>query len=85
MDAVKDRGALSDNDYFRMGAAVAVGELYDMAALGRFLEDNHEVRSYLTSFGVNSLDDVDKLGIRGPYRRDFERIFREEAGDETTA
>ena len=28
----RNRGAYSDNDYFRMGAMIAVGELYDMAA-----------------------------------------------------
>ena len=40
-------GHYTDNDYFRMGAAIAVGELYDMAAFGRFLEDDREVKSYL--------------------------------------
>ena len=65
----------SDNDYFRMGAAVAVGELYDMAAFGDFLTDEQAVRSYLESFGVRGLDDVDELGIKGPYRRDFERLY----------
>lgn len=70
-----DRGTYSDNDYFRMGAAIAVGELYDMAAFGRFLENESEVRSYLESFGVRGLDDVDALGIKGPCRRDFERLY----------
>lgn len=65
----------SDNDYFRMGAAIAVGELYDVAAFGSFLTDEQGVRSYLASFGVRGLDDVDALGIRGPYRRDFERLY----------
>ena len=65
----------NDNDYFRMGAAIAVGELYDMAAFGRFLEDDKEVKSYLESFGIRGLDDVDELGIKGPYRRDFERLY----------
>ena len=65
----------SDNDYFRMGAAIAVGELYDMAAFGTFLEDESAVRAYLGSFGVRGLDDVDALGIKGPYRRDFERLY----------
>ena len=37
-------GRYTDNDYFRMGAAIAVGELYDMAAFGRFLEDDREVK-----------------------------------------
>ena len=68
-------GRYTDNDYFRMGAAIAVGELYDMAAFGRFLEDDREVKSYLESFGVHGLEDVDALGIKGPYRRDFERLY----------
>ena len=70
-----ERCAYSENDYFRMGAVVAVGELYDMAAFGDFLTDEQEVRSYLESFGVRGLDDVDALGIKGPYRRDFERLY----------
>ena len=69
------KGPYSKNDYFRMGAAIAVGELYDMAALGRFLEDDREVKSYLESFGIRGLEDVDALGIKGPYRRDFERLY----------
>lgn len=71
----RDRGAYSNNDYFRMGAAVAVGELYDMAARGRLLDDDEEVKSHLGSFGVNGMEDVDALGIKGPYRRDFERLY----------
>ena len=27
------------------------------------------------SFGVRGMDDVDELGIKGPYRRDFERLY----------
>ncbi len=74
-------GERSDNDYFRMGAAIAVGELYDMAAFGSLLEDEAEVRSYLASFGIRGLDDVDELGIKGPYRRDFERLYLGRAAD----
>ena len=69
------KGPYSNNDYFRMGAAIAVGELYDMAAFGSFLEDENEVKSYLESFGICGLNDVDELGIKGPYRRDFERLY----------
>ena len=65
----------SDNDYFRMGAAIAVGELYDMAAFKEVLCDEGEVKSYLASFGVHGMGDVDALGIKGPYRRDFERLY----------
>ena len=69
------KGPNSKNDYFRMGAAIAVGELYDMAAFWGILCDEAEVRSYLESFGVRGMDDVDELGIKGPYRRDFERLY----------
>ena len=69
------KGPYSNNDYFRMGAAIAVGELYDMAAFRGILCDEDEVRSYLESFGVRGMDDVDELGIKGPYRRDFERLY----------
>ena len=69
------KGPYSKNDYFRMGAAIAVGELYDMAAFGRLIEDEEGVKSYLESFGIRGLDDVDELGIKGPYRRDFERLY----------
>ena len=71
----RHRGDYSENDYFRMGAAIAVGELYDMALFRNLLEDDRAVRSYLESFGVRGMADVDDLGIKGPYRRDFERIF----------
>ena len=72
---IGDRGAYSDNDYVRMGAAIAVGELYDMAAFGRLIEDEEGVKSYLESFRIRGMDDVDELGIKGPYRRDFERLY----------
>ena len=75
-------GRYTDNDYFRMGAAIAVGELYDMAAFGSLLEDEAEVRSYLASFGIRGLDDVDELGIKGPYRRDFERLYLGKPADD---
>ena len=50
-------------------------QLYDMAAFRGILCDEAEVRSYLESFGVRGMDDVDELGIKGPYRRDFERLY----------
>ena len=65
----------SDNDYFKMGAAVAVGELYDVGRLGDCDEVAPEVRAYLASFGVRSMDDVRALGITGPYAADFERLY----------
>ena len=76
------RGDYSENDYFRMGAAIAVGDLYDMALFRNLLADDRAVRSYLESFGVRGMADVDDLGIKGPYRRDFERIFLENASED---
>ena len=69
------RGEYSDNDYFKMGAAVAVGELYDAGRLGDRDEVAPEVRSYLKSFGIAGLQDVRDLGIKGPYIEDFERMY----------
>ena len=46
-----------------------------MAAFGRLIEDEEGVKSYLESFGIRGMDDVDELGIKGPYRRDFERLY----------
>ena len=69
------RGEYSDNDYFKMGAAVAVGELYDAGRLGDCDEVASEVRSYLKSFGIAGLQDVRDLGIKGPYIEGFERMY----------
>ena len=64
-----------EEDYFKMGAAVAVGELFDLGKLGFSEEDFSMVRGFLGSFGVQGLQDVADLGIKGPYLRDFERIY----------
>ena len=61
--------------YFKMGAAVAVGELYDSGKLGERTRVAGEVRSYLESFGLKSIEDVHDLGITGPYLHDFELIY----------
>lgn len=61
--------------YFRMGAAVAVGEMLDGGMLGSGPEALSAARSFLASFGVRSMEDVDGLGITGPYRRDFASLF----------
>ncbi|MDO4502885.1 MAG: hypothetical protein Q4D06_06845 [Coriobacteriia bacterium] len=72
----RDDSAIRDNDqYFRMGAAVAVGELYDEGRLGDPNKVQGETQVFLASFGIESLQDVRDLGITGPYLRDFERIF----------
>lgn len=67
------------NEFFRMGAVVAVGELFAEGMLGWPLCVSSDVRSFLESFGVVSLDDVRALGITGPYLDDFEQLFADEA------
>ena len=62
-------------EFFRMGAAVAIGELYDEGMLGDKNAVAYDVRDYLESFGIASFDEVRKLGITGPYLEDFKRIF----------
>lgn len=62
-------------EFFRMGAAVAIGELYDEGMLGDKNAVACDVRDYLESFGIASFDEVCKLGITGPYLEDFKRIF----------
>lgn len=62
-------------EFFRMGAAVAIGELYDEGMLGDKNAVAHDVRDYLESFGIANFDEVCRLGITGPYLEDFKRIF----------
>lgn len=62
-------------EFFRMGAAVAIGELYDEGMLGDKNAVACDVREYLESFGIASFDEVCRLGITGPYLEDFKRIF----------
>lgn len=66
-------------EFFRMGAAVAIGELYDEGMLGDKNTVARDVRDYLESFGVSSFDEVCRLGVTGPYLEDFKRIFAENA------
>lgn len=66
----------SDNDYFKMGAAVAVGELYDSGRLGEKSEVASEVREYLESFGLRSLEDMRRLGISGQFLDDFKAAYQ---------
>ena len=68
----------SENDYFRMGAAVAVGELFDGGQLGDKYAVATETRSFLASFGLKSLQDIRDLGVTGPYLNDFEIIYADE-------
>ena len=67
------------NEFFRMGAVVAVGELFDEGLLGWPTCVAENVRGFLGSFGVNSVADVQALGVTGPYLEDFERVFAPEA------
>lgn len=62
-------------EFFRMGAVVAIGELFDEGMLGDKAAVAQDVRAYLVSFGVASLADVQALGVSGPYLQDFECIF----------
>ena len=62
-------------EFFRMGAVVAIGELFDEGMLGDKAAVAQDVRDYLDSFGVASLADVQALGVSGPYLQDFEYIF----------
>lgn len=62
-------------EFFRMGAAVAIGELYDEGMLGDKNAVAYDVRDYLESFGIASFDEVCRLGVTGPYLEDFKRIF----------
>ena len=70
-----DQSTRSDRDLFKMGAAVAVGELYDSGRLGDKVVVAPEVRSYLASFGLKDLDDIRALGMTGPYIEDFEKLY----------
>ena len=65
----------SDKDLFKMGAAVAVGELYDSGRLGDRIAVAPEVRACLASFGLKNLEDIRALGMTGPYIEDFERLY----------
>ena len=65
----------TNNDYFKMGAIVAVGELYDSGRLGNKQTVAEDTRLFLESFGVRSLEDIRNLGVTGPYIEDFQTLF----------
>ena len=67
--------ARSDKDLFKMGAAVAVGELYDSGRLGDKVSVASDVIAYLASFGLKDLEDIRALGMTGPYIEDFEKLY----------
>ena len=64
-----------NNTYFKMGAAVAVSELFGLGRLGSPAKVTGETREFLSSFGIRSMEDVDALGICGPYADDLARIY----------
>ncbi len=59
--------------FFRMGAAVAVGELFGEGMLDA--ATTFEVREFLESFGIDGVQAVRSLGVTGPYLEDFACIF----------
>lgn len=65
----------NDSTYFKMGAAVAVSELFGLGRLGSPAKVAGETREFLSSFGIKSMEDVDDLGICGPYVDDLARIY----------
>lgn len=66
---------VSESRHFKMGAAVAVGELFGLGRLGDGEEAVNKTRSFLRSFGIKDMDDVESLGIKGPYVEDLGRIY----------
>ena len=65
----------ADNDYFRIGAAVAIGELYCTGRLGDKSQVANDTRLFLSSFGLNSVGDIRNLGVTGPYLDDFTELY----------
>ncbi len=59
--------------FFRMGAAVATGELFDEGMLDA--ASLFEIRGFLESFDICSMEEIRALGVSGPYLEDFACIF----------
>ncbi len=59
--------------FFRMGAAVAVGELFEEGMLDA--ASLFEIRGFLESFDICGMKDIRALGVSGPYLEDFASIF----------
>lgn len=62
--------------FFRMGAVVALGELLHEEDLLNSETQKRHLKRYLKSFGVSSIEDVERLGINGIYKYSFERLYR---------
>ena len=63
------------NHYFRMGAAVALGEMIRDGVIPNNSAMRESLKRYLMSFGIKGMDDVEELGIGSVYRYDFEAFF----------
>lgn len=72
-----DCAFLSNNDFFKMGAVVAIGELFDHGKLGNKKDVALEVRDYLSSFGIRSISDMRSLGMGDHYLEDFKGVYPE--------
>lgn len=57
--------------YFTMGAVVALGELLQDRSFAWSDSQKRRIGWFLSSFGVNSIDDAERLGIKGVYKYDF--------------
>ncbi|MGN0262176.1 MAG: hypothetical protein ACI4B9_04945 [Eggerthellaceae bacterium] len=62
--------------FFKMGAVVALGELLHEEDLLGSETQKRNLKRYLKSFGVSSIEDVERLGINGIYKYSFERLYR---------
>lgn len=69
----------TNNDYFKMGAVVAVGELYDQELITKSEEAAYNIRAFLRSFGVTGIQDMRDLGMGDHYLRDFREVFASQA------
>lgn len=65
-----------ESRYFKMGAVIALGELLHEGELIRSETQKRHIKRYLASFGVSSIEDVERLGIKGIYKYSFERLYR---------
>lgn len=64
-----------NSHYFKMGAAVAVGELWCEGHLGEGEEPASNARAFLESFGIKSTEDLEELGMGDFYLGDFRNIL----------
>ena len=70
------KGISEESRMFRMGAAVAIGELYATGCLGAGNAATVTAQRFLKSFGIESREDLDALGIKNPnYLSDFEGLL----------